>query len=230
LPFFIVIALGVPAVVMFSDPAKRNYGHYFMNWLPFIGVLAAFAFHTFQQKSSLKLGEKTSILLCSAIATAVFIFTGSASTYTQAIDRFFTTSDRELRSAISIYVDNHTNPGEYVLFWATHPGENFMSHRDAPMTALFYPNMVISDIADRLNDKFLVELQTKKPVLIVDMGRLSIPSLDPIRREEQKSMGVYPANPPHNLDEVLAFIEQNYYLEAEVKGRSIYRLSGSQEP
>ncbi|MCB9146543.1 MAG: glycosyltransferase family 39 protein [Anaerolineales bacterium] len=230
LPFFIALAVDVPAVVAFSDPAKRNYGHYFMNWLPFIGVLAALAFHSIREKLFPKFNETLFISLFFAIAIGVFVFNGNASTYVKAIDHFFTTSDREARSPISIYVDNHTNPGEYVLFWATHPGENFMSHRDAPMTALFYPNMVKSDISDRLNDQFLTELQTKTPVLIVDMGRLTIPSLDPIRREEQKAMGVYPANPPHNLDEVLAFIEKNYYLEAEVKGRSIYRLSGTQEP
>jgi hypothetical protein len=134
-----------------------------------------------------------------------------------------------LRSPISIYVENHTEPGETVLFWATHPGENLMSHRDAPYSTLFYPNLVDSEIADRLNDDFFADLQRNRPVLIVDMGRLTIPSLDPAKREEQKAAGVYPTNPPDNLDEVLKFIEDNYYLEAVIKDKPVYRLRGTGE-
>jgi hypothetical protein len=239
LPFFIVLLIGTPAAVYLSDPAKRNYGHYFMNWLPFIGVLSAFAFHTVQEKllpnkeqRSDVSGQPSSFLfpLSSLLITlAIFITTGRASTYLKAFDRLFTSSERELRSPIAIYVDNHTNPGEYVLFWATHPGENFMSRREAPMTALFYPNMVDSEISDRLNADFFEDIKRNQPVLIVDMGRLTIPSLDPAKREEQKSIGVYPTNPPDNLDEVLAFIAENYYLENIIKDKPVYRLNGTSE-
>jgi hypothetical protein len=240
LPFFIVLLIGTPAAVYLSDPAKRNYGHYFMNWLPFIGVLSAFAFHTFQEKllpnkeqRSAVSGQPSSFLfpLSSLLITLLFFTLSSrASTYVKAFDRLFTSSERELRSPIAIYVDNHTNPGEYVLFWATHPGENFMSRREAPMTALFYPNMVnSSEIAQRLNADFFEDIKRNPPVLIVDMGRLTIPSLDPAKREEQKSMGVYPTNPPDNLDEVLAFIAENYYLENIIKDKPVYRLNGTSE-
>jgi hypothetical protein len=232
LPFFIVLFIGTPAAVYLSDPAKRNYGHYFMNWLPFIGVLSAFAFHTFQEKLKLPTANhQLPTALSLLITLAIFITTGRFSTYIKAFDRLFTSSERDLRSPIAIYVDNHTNPGEYVLFWATHPGENFMSRRDTPVTALFYPNMVnTSEIAQRLNDDFLNDLQTNSPVLIVDMGRLTIPSLDPAKREEQKAMGVYPTNPPDNLDEVLTFIAENYHLENIIKDKPVYRLNGTSEP
>ena len=236
LPLFIVLLIGMPAAIYLSDPAKRNYGHYFMNWLPFIALLSAFAFHTFQEKIFPK-KENQSLpsfffpLSSLVLALAFFITTGRASAYIKAFDRLFTSSERELRSPISIYVDNHTNPGEYVLFWATHPGENFMSYREAPMTALFYPNMVnSSEIAQRLNADFFEDIQRNQPVLIVDMGRLTIPSLDPTVREEQKAIGVYPTNPPDNLDEVLEYIEENYTLVAVIKERPVYRLNGTSEP
>lgn len=239
LPFFIVLLIGTPAAVYLSDPAKRNYGHYFMNWLPFIGVLSAFAFHTVQEKikpAAARFPLSTShfplpTALSLLIALLFFTLSSRASTYVKAFDRLFTSSDRELRSPIAIYVDNHTNPGEYILFWATHPGENFMSRREAPMTALFYPNMVnSSEIAQRLNADFFEDIKRNQPVLIVDMGRLTIPSLDPAKREEQKSIGVYPTNPPDNLDEVLAFIAENYYLENIIKDKPVYRLNGTTEP
>lgn len=239
LPLFIVLLIGTPAAVYLSDPAKRNYGHYFMNWLPFIGVLSAFAFHTVQEKikpAAARFPLSTShfplsTALSFLIALLFFTLSSRASTYIKAFDRLFTSSERELRSPIAIYVDNHTNPGEYVLFWATHPGENFMSRREAPMTALFYPNMVnSSEIAQRLNADFFEDIKRNQPVLIVDMGRLTIPSLDPAKREEQKSIGVYPTNPPDNLDEVLAFIAENYYLENIIKDKPVYRLNGTSEP
>jgi hypothetical protein len=233
LPLFIVLLIGTPAAVFFSDPAKRNYGHYFMNWLPFIALLAAYVFHSIFHIPGYKLQvTRHSLLIPFAsllITLLFFIFSGRASLNFKAFDRLFTSTERELRSSIAIYVENHTEPGETVLFWATHPGENLMSHRDAPYSTLFYPNLVDSEIADRLNDDFLEDIQRNRPVLIVDMGRLTIPSLDPVKREEQKASGVYPTNPPDNLDEVLKFIEDNYYLEAIIKDKPVYRLHGTSE-
>ena len=228
-PLFIVLLIGTPAAVFFSDPAKRNYGHYFMNWLPFIALLSAFTTHTLQEKLLRQKSHPSFLFPLSSfiIAFLFFILSGRASLNYKAFDRLFTSTERELRSPISIYVENHTEPGETVLFWATHPGENLMSHRDAPYSTLFYPNLVESEIADRLNDDFLEDIQRNRPALIVDMGRLTIPSLDPVKREEQKATGVYPTNPPDNLDEVLKFIEDNYYLEAVIKDKPVYRLHGT---
>lgn len=241
LPLFVVLIFGSPAAVFLSDPARRNYGHYFMNWLPFIALLSAYALHSVLQVASDRLQVASYRLqvtryshfvtpLLLLVTLTLLTLSGRASLYVKALDRLFTSSEREARSPISIYVENHTNPGETVLFWATHPGENFMSHRDAPHSTLFYPNLVDSEISDRLNDDFLEDLKSNTPVLVVDMQRLTIPSLDPARREEQKIGGIYPANPPHNLDEVLQFIEENYYLEAIIKDKPVYRLHGTAGP
>jgi hypothetical protein len=237
-PLFAILLIGAPAAVVLSDLAKRNYGHYFLNWLPFIALLSAFVFKTVEEKIFVK-KEQLSVIyarteflphISLVIACGIFFTAGYASAYMKALDRFFTSSDRELRSPVAVYVDNHTNPGEYVLFWATNPGEYFMARRNAPNAALFYPYLVGSDVADQLNEDYLEGIIRNKPVLIVDLGRLSVPSLDPVKREEQKKIGVYPADPPENLDEVLKFIEENYYLEAVVKEKEVYRLHGSNEP
>ncbi len=239
MPLYAVLLVGTPAAVFLSDLAKRNYGHYFINWLPFIGLLSAFAFYTLLETlnpreegwQASNFPQISSLPLYALIAAILaLVLTGRASTYVKAFDRLFTTSDREMRSPIAIYVDNHTNPGEYVVFWATNPGENFMAHRNAPYAGLYYPHLVKSGVADRLNAAYLEDLKLKKPVLIVDMARLTIPSLDPAKREEQKSTGVYLSDPPDNLDEVLIYIEENYYLEAVIKDKPIYRLNGTSEP
>jgi hypothetical protein len=230
---FIVLLVGMPLTVFLSDPAKRNYGHYFMNWLPFIALLSGYALHIFQEKLVSPKNNPPSFLPLFSllfISLAFFVFNGRAVTYQKALDRLFTSSESELRSPVAIYVENHTRPGEYVLFWATHPGENFMSRRDAPHSSLFYPMLVDSEISERLNDDFFDDIKRNTPVLVVDMGRLTIPSLNPQKREEQIAGGLGWMFPPDNLEEVLRFIEENYYLEAVIKEKPIYRLRGTSKP
>lgn len=230
LPFFIVLVIGTPAVVYLSDPAKRNYDHYFMNWLPLIAVFAAYAYSTISEKVISRLTNRSDsfyAVLSLVCGILFFVASGRASKYALGVDRFFSSPEPELRSPISIYVENHTNPGEYVLFWSTHPGENLMSYRDAPQSALFYPMMVKSKISDQLNEDFFEDIKRNKPVLIVDMKRLTIPSLDPVERKEQKLYGLYPPFPPDNLDDVLNYIAENYYLDAIIKELPVYRLRGS---
>jgi hypothetical protein len=229
----IVLLLGMPAAVYLSDPAKRNYGHYFINWLPFIALLSGFAFYTIQEKLTgltKNIPAMLAPLLALTASAAFFIISGRVGSYQLGLERLVNGTERELRSPVSIYVENHTAPGEYVLFWATHPGENFMSHRNTPHSTLFYPMMVDSDISDRLNADFFADIQRNKPVLIVDMGRISIPSLDPQKREEQLAIGLGLQSPPGNLQEVLKYFEDNYYLEAVIKGKSVYRLRGTSRP
>lgn len=231
----VVLLIGMPAAVYLSDPAKRNYGHYFINWLPFISLLSGFAFYNVQEK----LTEYTKKFQIPAILTPILgltisivflLVSGRAGAYQKAFGRLAHGPERDLRSAISIYVENHTSPGEYVLFWATQPGENFMSRRDAPYSTLFYPMMVDSEISRRLNTDFLNDLQRNPPVLIVDMGRIAIPSLDPQKRKDQIINGLNLPYPPANLDDVFRLVEENYSIEAVIADKTVYRLHGSHRP
>jgi len=235
--FYVILILivGSPLAVYFSDLARRNYPHYYMNWLPFMALLAGLAWYSLSKMSSRLIHTmKTPALLPSGLAltlSLIYFFTGgSAAKYQKAIDHFINGPFVEIRSPISIYVENHTRPGEYVLFWATQPGENFMSHRDAPFSNLFYPTLLDSKISDRLNAEFLADIKRTPPVLIVDMGRLTIPSLDPGQREKQIASVLWPVYPPKNLDEVFLFISANYMPEAVVKDKPVYRLIGTSRP
>jgi hypothetical protein len=117
-----------------------------------------------------------------------------------------------------------------MLFWASQPGENFMSRRDTPNSSLFYPSYLESEISDRLSADFLEDITVHPPVLIVDMRRLEPLSLDPQERAEQRAIGIGWPYPPENLELVFDFIEQNYYLEGRTKGKDIYRLIGTTQP
>jgi len=225
----VILLIGSPLAIYLSDPAKRNYGHYFINWLPFIALLSGLAWHVLQSELSNLLKDiqfpSTLPFVVALIASGIYFFVnGSGWQYEDAVQRILNGPSAEVRSPISIYVENHTRPGEYVLFWATLPGENFMSHRNAPYSSLFYPSFVESSISDRLANDFLQDITTTPPVLVVDMGRLEPLSLNPQKRAEQRPY------PPKNLEDVFSFIEKNYYLEAQVKGKNIYRLYGTTQP
>jgi hypothetical protein len=122
------------------------------------------------------------------------------------------------------YVQNHTRPDDLVLFWAAAPGENFMSRRESPSAYLFYPLYVHSDISQRMNAQFLLDIITKHPILIVDIDDNESLSLDPEKRAKQIAAGFAWEYPPDNLQEFFKFVEENYYLEATLGDRAVYRL------
>jgi hypothetical protein len=233
-PVLIFLLAGWPLAIILSDPAGRNYGHYFMNWLPFLALLSAFALQTIingiPRITDIFQGSYAYAYIIFLIFAVASLMTGGRGIlYQRAIERVLKGSI-EMRSTYSIYVENHTNPGEYVLFWAHLPGENFMANREAPYSTLPYPTLVDSNTTMELNDDFLRDILEHPPVLIVDMGRLDPLSLDPVKRAEQRKHGIGWSFPPHNLEEVFSFIEKNYFLEAEIKGKSVYRLYGTQAP
>jgi hypothetical protein len=235
--FFVLVFLliGLPFVISFSDPAGRNYRHYFMNWLPFIALLSGFALYTLSARYSsitrvFQMSSPYTFAIILILMSAYLVVSGRAELYQKAAKRVLKGPYIEIRSPYAIYVENHTQPGEYVLFWAHLPGENFMANREAPYSTLPYPTLVESDITKQLNDDFLQDIMEHPPVLIVDMGHLDPLSLDPQKRAEQRALGLGWPFPPDNLEEVFSFIEKNYFLEAVIKEKSVYRLYGTQSP
>jgi len=230
-PFYLLLLIGWPLVIYLSDPAKRGYAHYFMNWLPFIGLLGALVVHMLMERMPAQIKHSPSsalIALTTALISACIFFfaSGRAAEYRKAIQRI---SDRasigiEVRSRAAAYVQNHTQPDDLVLFWAAAPGENFMSQRESPSASLFYPLYVHSDISQRMSDKFLQDIITKRPILIVDIDDNESLSLDPEKRVQQIAAGFAWEYPPDNLREFFKFVEENYYLEAQLGERAVYRL------
>jgi hypothetical protein len=231
---YVLLLTGWPMLIFLSDPAKRNYVHYYMNWLPFIGLLAALAFHFVQGLLIPGLKDSPSLRLAGlAVALALtgifFISNGMVDDYQKVIGRLRAAgpTGAELKTPLSIYINEETQPGQEVLFWGGYPGENFMSKRDTPSAALFYPLYLESGISNRLNERFLRELEANRPVVIVDMGDQIALSLDKQEREKRRAAGVGWTYLPPNLDRVFAFIDENYSLEKKFRGLGIYRLKGS---
>jgi hypothetical protein len=227
----VLLLIGWPMVIFLSDPARRNYVHYYMNWLPFMALLGGLAFHQVQSRLFPRLGNSTRVhsagLSAALLLSAVFfVWNNGVGDYSRILSRLAqrTASAGQTRTPISTYVNEHTQPGEQVLFWGAYPGENFMSDRESPSGVLFYPLFVRSEISTRLNQRFLRELERNRPVLIVDMGDAETLSLDPEERARRRAAGLGWPYLPDNIDRVFAFIDQNYIFEARVKGLGVYRL------
>jgi hypothetical protein len=230
-PIYFLLLIGSPLAIYFSDPSGRNYAHYFMNWLPFLGFLSGLLVHFLTERLPIQIKNSPVFIFTALTVALVWSFTfffvgGTASRYLKALERF-SQRDKigiEVRTRTAVYTEKHTRPGELVLFWAASPGENFMSNREAPGAYISYPLYVDSDISQRISDQFLIDIITKRPVLIVDMNDHESLSLNPEQRAEQIKAGLAWEYPPDNLNEFFKFVEENYYLEAMIGNRTVYRL------
>lgn len=227
------LLLGTPLLIYVNDPAKRFYPHYFMSLLPFLALLGAALWRLIQTKvfSNIRLSSVYQLggyFLLLAAAMLYFFQTDRAQGYINAVVGYRTDEKWmvERRSPVAAYVRSHTQPDDLVLFWGAYPSENFLSRRDAPTRALFYPLYVDSDVSTKLNDQFLHDLIANPPVLIVDMSDpLEFPSLDGEKRREQFDSGFTLIHTPANLEQVFDFIAQNYTMVETVSGRQVYRLN-----
>lgn len=228
------LTVGWLAVIPFSDPASRGYTHYYMNWLPLVALSSGVLFSFLEEKilARARLGAGSQVwdnVVVLLLVIAVLVMSKAGVSYLRSFERLSKNSGllSGRRSTLSLYVNRQTAPDELVYFWGGHPGENFMSQRDAPTPYLYYPLYLKSDLSNQINAAFLQTITEKKPVLIVDMNYGRALSFDPETRAAQLASGLDRAHLPDNLDSVYDFIEANYYLEATVSDRKIYRLTGA---
>jgi hypothetical protein len=231
---YIWILIGWPLTVLVSDPAEKGFAHYYINWLPYVGLLGAFVLFSFGSRfphlaESSPKAEWTAILSCLILGTGFFILSGRAGEYGRVLARFANRDKQgiEFRTATAIYAENHSKPGDFVLFWSAWPGENYMAERESPTASLYYPLYFPSPISTQLSDQFFRDLVEKKPVLIVDVRHLTTLSLDPLERQKQIDAGSGQSL-PNNVYQVFAYIDQNYHKVAIIKNKTIYRLNGTE--
>ena len=226
----IFLLIGCPFAVAVTDPAQRNYGHYFVNWLPFVALLSGLTFYTIQNLvpkfKNLKLSESYYLGFASLVAVILFVLTDLAIQNWISFVNLFNRSEVERDSVISVYVEKYTNPGDLVLFWGGFPGENLMAHRASPTAYITYPLLLDANLSETFSNQFLVDLTKNRPALIVDMEYAKALSLDPKKRAAQLAANEEWPYLPANIEEVLSFIDNNYHLETTFKNAAVYRLNG----
>ncbi len=234
-PILLLLVIGAPLAVLVSDPAQRNYAHYFINWLPFIALLGGSITHLIQNRLIPKLQNMPTIeplLVGSALTLTIafFIVSGQAIQYRESFTNVINRTDVERISAISDYVENNTNSNDQVIFWGGFPGENLMARRASPTAYITYPLLLDSNLSEQFSGQFMRDLMQSRPVLIVDMEYTKALSLDPQKRAAQLAAhSEWPFLPP-NINDVLKFIDENYHLEITFKNATVYRLNGTHYP
>ena len=227
-PLLLFLLLGLPLAALLSDPARRGYLHYYMNWLPFIALLGGLALHT-------ALDGRLRLIQAAAAApawtglglAAALVFaagSGAASDLRSALTLFARRGETgvEYVPAVVEYVAEHTRPGDTVLFWGAYPGDDFLAGRQAPSGALFYPLYVPSPVTEALDRRFLAELQAGPPALIVDMNEPAALSLDPAERRRQVAAGEGWSYLPANLPQFFDLLAQDYRYAGRAGGHAIY--------
>ena len=230
MPVHSFLLVGCPLAVLTVDPAQRNYGHYFINWLPFIGLLSGLLVYTVYNNFPLikrvkTFPENTYLIAVLGIVLVVFISSGSAVENWNAFRQVLNRTEIERESTIAVYVRDHTQPGDTVLFWGGFPGENLMADRDIPSTYITYPLLVESDFSRKISEHFFVQLKANQPALIVDMGYFGILAIDPDERAGNSSVSREWTSLPSNVFDVLQFIESHYHLETVFRNAKVYRIN-----
>jgi hypothetical protein len=227
-PWGLFLLLNWPLEIILSGLSARGYHHYFMLWLPTIGLLSAFLLAGLTDLAAFVERHKMPVLAVSLLLGLLILQPGLAD-YRAVFQRLAYERQKgiELDHPVAAWLRANTQPGDKVLVWGARLAFNVMARRDSPSAILFYPLLVNSPVSPGLADRFYADLQRNKPAVIVDTYAINqdlLPALDPaIRREQQKSGQLWPSLPT-NIDSVYAFIADNYRLETTIGGYQIYRL------
>jgi hypothetical protein len=233
-----LLLLAWPVEITASAISGRGYGHYFLLWLPAIGLLSGLLFHYVNQfilsAQFVDLMERRKPILAFMLG---FFILGYA--FPKPISQNWASAEQilfnraqgiELQTPIAQYIGQHTTPEETVLVWGGQAGINFLSKRDSSTAYVFYPMLANTRFGKELQNRFYDDLTNRPPSLIVDASLHTpklAPALDIKVYRNQKLL--YPL--AENLGDVLDYIDQNYVNVAEVQGYPVYaRKSGQINP
>jgi hypothetical protein len=131
----------------------------------------------------------------------------------------------EKRFPLADYVEQHTAPGDRVLFWGSYAALNFQSHRLSPSAFHYAYPLLLPAYSDARVARLVEDLEANQPPLIVDTGfHELVPPLDAQAREEWEHAEDVRTD-GGDLTRLFAFVEQHCTLEDEVYDRRIYRCS-----
>ena len=230
-PFLLLTVLAFPIEYLMSSISGRGHGHYFICWIPACMLLLSFGLSVFQEeaiKTSFRTKCETTyseliigLLLIIAVASS-FMFLGRTARYL-VVNLIPTRTKYEYQDPASKVIEESTDETDKVLVFGGQAGINIMARRDSINGALFYPGINNSEIGLEVQKEFFENLKEERPRLIIDGYRLmpqEIPAFDPQVRQSQS----FPYEISENVDQVLAWINENYERYDEANDYIIYRL------
>jgi hypothetical protein len=185
-PVFFLALIALPLELMLMSASGRVYLHYYMTWLPAMGILAA-AFGQLWLTSLAKFSvparlgggapaPRVARLL--ALLTVLLPLTPLAGRIVE--DLVFPESVSPTYDLVNDYISRTTRPGDTVLVWGALPVFNVLSSRHAPTRYIYqYPLYTPGYQRQELVTQFISDLNAKRPVLIIDASPLD-PTVPPL--------------------------------------------------
>ncbi|MBK7320015.1 hypothetical protein [Candidatus Villigracilis affinis] len=224
-----------PFEILLSNLSGRNFSHYYISWALAVAVYGAALFASVEPlllelqfvrnlHDNFKLGA--SLLL---ILGFLVVFSNSVKRYGETFSRLFSNQRLEYSDPLSETIRANTQKDDLVLTWYPETTLNFMAGRASPVKYVYYPLFLEGTLPPGAETSYLEGLTSRRPEMIVDCSRAvdAIPSLDPAAREDQfskpgvkKKMYFQPG-----MEEIFAFVAENYHVETSVEGCFIFRLN-----
>ncbi len=187
-PVFFLALIGLPLEVMLMSTSGRAYLHYYITWLPVMGMLAAAFGHLWLTGLAsfllpARLGDGTPAPRAAhlfALLTIMLPLTPLAGRIVE--DWAFPKAVSPTYELVNDYISRTTRPGDTVLVWGALPVFNVLSSRHAPTRYIYqYPLYTPGYQRAELVTQFITDLNARRPVLIIDASPLdsTAPPLTP---------------------------------------------------
>lgn len=239
--FFFLLS-GWPMEIVLSSISGKNYIHYFILWLPMIGVFNALGFTVFSDSvfstkllQTLDHPTRAYKLVLPALLLTYWT-SGAWMQYKDAGVRVIFEREKgiELTSPVARFIRANTTEDDTVLVWGAYPVLNYLAKRDAPTPYLFYPVYEDSPLLEQTGRSYFQDLSTSMPKIIVDAYKASPQNVLPIDRDERRDIiGHYDPEqvytPPYQ-DAVFDFVEKHYQRIENIQGFDIYQSISSLQP
>ena len=230
-PVSLVLVTIWPLEMLASSISGRNYGHYFLTWLPIMGLLSAVPIKAIlnlipDRFSPSRLPKWTPTLILSGVILLFsIIFHQELGIYGRSLAAVIGPHEGEVEyiHPVSAFITQQTAPDDLVLVWGGQTGMLFMSERYSSTAYNFYPLYANSRIGREIQQRYFEDLQRNQPKLILDASIHapdSLPSVDPATRKTQRLIHPIAAN----VDQVLDYINANYTLIYDEDGYQVYQI------
>jgi len=228
--FEVFLLLWFPFEIFLSNLSGRNFAHYYISWTLAVAVYSASLFAEFWQltfKIPALEAWSEGFGTIASVALIVVLFVISPSSWSGYLETF--KSRHAFIDPVSAYIQDTTNPEDYVLTWYPEMGINFTARRTSPVKYLYYPLFLEGSLTKEIEDRYFEDLTSRRPGLILDCSRSvdAIPSLDEAARAEQystpglkKKMYTQPG-----MEDIFAFVAENYQIETTIDDCIIFRLN-----
>lgn len=210
--------------LVLANPTHRAYEHYYVTLLPSLILLTTRGLVVIsgegQQTRAGRFAVSGAWVLLT-LALVVGPLGGTLFRFWQ-VDWEVTGPVRE--EAVSLYVEEHTQPEDAVLVWGANTSINFQAERLSPTQFTYgYPLIVPDYTTEDLIDEIILDLETNQPKLIVDSTMVDgdrVPPLDAARRIEWWEAGG--RRDVADLGPVYAFVQDHCTITEEIEQIVIY--------